>query len=746
MPERPDQKIIFATETFVPELAEIIKDKVFFIVIDKKVNLLLADKLAFLFALATDCLVIESIESHKSEAKLNEIYQMLYENEANAHSYVLAIGGGLILDLAGYASATFKRGLRLITIPTTLLAMVDASVGGKVAINKYGIKNIIGTFYPATATIINQDFLQTLTSRQFGNGLAEVIKYGLISAENILTALETYANIKELRADAAFVNSLIAQAIALKLAIVKKDYYDTNERHLLNYAHSIAHCIELDYDIYHGEAVALGILINLSSTDEIELFYRLKKILQKFNLIRVVDKIDFAKIKQDKKNETAYIKEVFIENKKPVIKEVKPEQLITSYQKAYQVIKRNLKMKPTVFHFYPHDLAGKVSVGPSKSYMHRYLLACFLANDSTVLNNVNSLNDDIITSMKALEKFNVKFNYKNNQLLVDASDITYLDKVSINMRESASSLRIFLPTLMALTNTLTIEGENRLCQRPLGVFTKLFTEQGIYYHQEENALPLTIKGTLKATHYIIDGSVSSQFLSGLLFYLPLLNKTSVISIRNKLVSKTYIDLSLKVLEDFGIRIININYNQFIIKEKQKYKSKLTYDMELDYSSYLYYEALQYFHQDIILPPKKPSLQNDSHVMAQFRKQEYNFDLTNIIDAAPILSILLSTTGGKLSHIKPLRYKESDRLKAITTYLDGFKINYELTAAELIIFPSIPEKNTFNTYHDHRIALALICACNIFNVEVIINEVASINKSIHNFLETYSNIGGHYDEE
>ncbi|MDR1781761.1 MAG: hypothetical protein LBR40_02050 [Bacilli bacterium] len=741
-----NNNIIYIEDNLDDKINSIINNDIFFIVIDKKVKLLFEDKLAFLFSKAKDILVIESEEENKSEIKLYEIYQMLYDNNANRHNYIIAIGGGIITDLAGYACATYMRGLKLINIPTTLLGMVDASIGDKVAINKFNIKNIIGTFYHPSAIIIDLSFLDTLTSRVFGNGLVEIIKCGLIKDESIIDSLENYLTIKELRKNEELVLELISKSINIKLNIIKEDYFDHDYRHLLNYGHSIAHCIELDYDIYHGEALALGILINIASTNDIESFYKIKKIFHKFNLIRKIKEIDFSKLNYDKKSNNDYINEIFIEDKIPIIEKISKQELINKYQKAYQVIKKNLKMKDTSFHFYPHKLAGKVNVGPSKSYMHRYLLASFLAKDITILDNVNSLNNDIMTTINALKKFNIKIEYKNNQLIIDSTQTTYLDKVNINMHESASSLRILLPTLMALSNTLCIEGENNLINRPLEVYTKLFDEQNIEYHQEDKQLPIRIKGALKAKHYIIDGSISSQFLSGLLFYLPLLNETSIISIRNELVSKSYIDLTLKVLDDFGIWITNINYNQFIIKEKQKYTSKKHYHMEMDYSSYLYYEALQCFNEDIILDNKEISLQKDSHIIEQFKNKNYDFDLINNIDAAPILSVLLATTGGSLTNIVPLKYKESNRLEAIKEYLNKFSIKYELLNNKLIIYQSNPHPNSFNTYHDHRIALSLICACNIFNIEIIINEVASINKSIFNFLETYTSIGGIYDEE
>lgn len=728
-------------------LKPLIGNSAYLVIIDYNVKYLYPDYLNQIILNAQEVITINSTESNKSEASINMIHQVFFDNQVDRQTTIIACGGGIITDLVGYAAATYLRGLPLISIPTTVMAMMDSSIGGKVGVNKYGIKNLIGTFYDAQDIIIDLSFLKTLTSRLFSEGLVEIIKCGLISNHEIIDALTKIKDITELRNNEALVAYLIKEAINIKLNIIKDDYLDHHHRHFLNYGHSIAHCIELDYDIYHGEALAFGLLINLMSNDNVCIFNTIKAILTKFNTLRVINDIDFNKIKQDKKRNKQIIKEIFIDNNfQPYLKEVNINNLILQYEKTYHKIKNTLPMKATQFYFYPSLLQGEVKILPAKSYVHRYLLAAFLAKDITVLKNITGLNDDMLTTIKALKAFNMHITYQNNELIIDATKIRTLENITLNMHESASSLRILLPTLMAYAHNLTITGENNLVNRPLDVYLKLFKEQDITFHKEASTLPISISGSFKASHYTIDGSVSSQFLSGLLFYLPTLNETSVISIKNKQVSKPYLDLTLQVLKEFNIKIINMNYQQFIIKPQQTYQSQKEYNLELDYSSYLNFEILKRYNPDLILPPKQPSLQADSYIIDKIINKTTIYDLTNYIDSAPLLALILAQQGGKLININPLQYKESNRLDAIIDLLTNLKIGYELKDNELLIKPSQPQGHTFNTYHDHRIALAIIIAGNIFKIPVVINEITSINKSISHFLELFIKLKGVYDEK
>lgn len=193
-------------------------------------------------------------ESSKSPEQLMRLYEQMHEAEMSRSDPIIALGGGVVGDLAGLAASTWLRGLPLIQVPTTLLAQVDASIGGKTAIDLPFGKNLIGTFYQPKAVLMDPALLRTLSRERMAEGMAEVIKYGMIRDRGLFEQIEnrTY--------DLEWV---LEHCVRIKTAMVAADELDTGERMLLNFGHTIGHAIEklTGYTKYtHGEAVALGML------------------------------------------------------------------------------------------------------------------------------------------------------------------------------------------------------------------------------------------------------------------------------------------------------------------------------------------------------------------------------------------------------------------------------------------------------------------------------------------------------
>jgi 3-dehydroquinate synthase len=205
--------------------------------------------------------VVPAGESSKSLAQAAKLYDALYDLAADRQTAVVAVGGGVVGDLAGFAAATYNRGLLLLMVPTTLLAMVDSSVGGKVGINHPKGKNLIGAFHQPTGVWIDTALLDTLPEREFLSGLAEVVKYGVILDEAFFAFLETNAAAIKARGPQVLV-PVIARCCRLKADVVEKDEREeTGLRAVLNYGHTFAHAFEAvaGYgSLLHGEAVAIG--------------------------------------------------------------------------------------------------------------------------------------------------------------------------------------------------------------------------------------------------------------------------------------------------------------------------------------------------------------------------------------------------------------------------------------------------------------------------------------------------------
>ena len=227
-------------------------------------------------------------EAGKSAASISLIWEQLGEIGLSRADAIVAIGGGVTTDLAGFAAATWLRGVDWFAIPTTLAGMVDASVGGKTGINTTSGKNMVGAFYSPQAVIIDPTFLESLSDRDFSAGLAEVIKSGFIADSLILTNLQEVLDISGARGSAI---TLIEQTVSVKANVVSADFKESKLREVLNFGHTLGHAIEKDssYELRHGEAVAIGLvfaaeLSSLLCALPAESVNDLRQLLTKFNL------------------------------------------------------------------------------------------------------------------------------------------------------------------------------------------------------------------------------------------------------------------------------------------------------------------------------------------------------------------------------------------------------------------------------------------------------------------------------
>ena len=316
-------------------------DNNYIIVISKKVYNLYSKLLNFP---KEKIFILKDGEKEKNIKNYNKILEFALSKKLSRKDSIIAIGGGVVGDLAGFAASTYMRGINYIQVPTTLLACTDSSVGGKTAINtKYG-KNLIGTFYQPKAVFINVNFLKTLDERQYKSGLGEIVKYGFIEKScnpdeelhliNFLT--QDYEKI--LKRDILTLMELIKICIKLKISVVEKDEKENQLRMILNFGHTYAHALETisKYKYTHGECVSRGILkafeigLKLGKTEK-EYKYICEDLIKKFGFINIPE-YNSTKIIQamtsDKKTQNGKIKYILPTNYSEVeIFEFSPEEL-----------------------------------------------------------------------------------------------------------------------------------------------------------------------------------------------------------------------------------------------------------------------------------------------------------------------------------------------------------------------------------------------------------------------------------
>ena len=284
--------------------------------------------------------ILKNGEANKNIEEISNIYSNLAQNELSRKDMIIALGGGVVGDMTGYAAATWMRGIDFIQIPTTLLACVDSSVGGKTGINIREGKNLVGAFHSPKLVIIDSETLISLPEREFKAGMSEIVKHALLFDEKLLEVIENYYNNKSYnkKLDIDFV---LQRNCKLKSHIVQIDYKEKKERMFLNFGHTIGHSLEnaAGYGVLlHGEAVAIGMIfaieygIKLGITKNKYILERAKNILLNIGLpINIPENINLKEaIKLDKKRNNEKINFVFLEDiGKPVVEKVDIDSIIS---------------------------------------------------------------------------------------------------------------------------------------------------------------------------------------------------------------------------------------------------------------------------------------------------------------------------------------------------------------------------------------------------------------------------------
>lgn len=410
-------------------------------------------------------------------------------------------------------------------------------------------------------------------------------------------------------------------------------------------------------------------------------------------------------------------------------------------------------------------LDGVVNVPSSKSLTHRAIIAAALANGESVISNV-SYSKDIDATIKAMESLGAVIKKDNDTLYISGCYPRCVNN-EIDCIESGSTTRFLIPLSILTGNEMTIIGHNKLVDRPLDPYFEIFEQDAISYSHDEHYLPLTIKGKFRGGRYKIRGDVSSQFITGLLFTLPLIENDSIIEITTKLESKSYIDLTIDILAKFGINI-TFKDNCYYIKGNQSYKP-YNYTVEGDFSQAAFFLVADALGSNVKLKNLNPnSLQGDKAILDDLEKfgaqviyednlysvkastyKAIDIDVSNTPDLGPILCVLLNSVKGtsRLINAERLRIKECDRITCVKEELNkiGFDIN-ETRDTMIINGTTLVNGGIIDSHNDHRLVMAFSIAATISNSDIVITNAEAINKSYPKFFEDFEKLGGHNSYE
>lgn len=427
------------------------------------------------------------------------------------------------------------------------------------------------------------------------------------------------------------------------------------------------------------------------------------------------------------------------------------------------------------YKIYPNRLNGEVKIPPSKSMAHRAVICAALGDGMSKVTNID-YSDDIIATIEAMSALGARITKREDYLEVygiKSPENIEVNKLkserTIDCNESGSTLRFLVPIAALFDGVNRFVGRGNLGKRPLDTFYNIFDEQGIKYSYKEGILDLKTEGKLKAGEFKVKGNISSQFITGLLFTLPLLAGDSKIIITTEMESKGYIDLTLSAMKDFGIEIINNNYEEFIIKGNQTYKSR-DYRVEGDYSQAAFFFCADAISNSVVLNDLKlDSLQGDKEVIDILERMGVKITSKNngligtvegqlkatVIDGSqcpdiiPVVSLAAALGFGTTEVINAgrLRIKECDRLAAVTSELN--KLGAKITEKEdgLIIEGVKELKGGVEvwSHKDHRIAMTIAIASTICKEPIILKDYECVSKSYPEFWEDFKNLGGVFDE-
>lgn len=389
----------------------------------------------------------------------------------------------------------------------------------------------------------------------------------------------------------------------------------------------------------------------------------------------------------------------------------------------------------------PGEAQGRIKAPPSKSMAHRALICAALSPESTVKGI--ELSEDIKATLSCLGRLGAKTELSGSTVTAGGLEPQKIPAdVLLDCSESGSTLRFLLPLCLLSSSRASLTGHGRLMQRPLEVYSRLCTEQGLLFRESNGCV--TVCGPLRPGEFKINGGISSQFISGLMLALPLLERESSVIIEGAAESSSYIRLTLKSLGDFGVRITRLDERTYKIPGGQRPRSR-TLRVEGDYSNAAFLEAFNLLGGSVLVENlAEDSLQGDRVYKKMFKALSLGFaelELSDCPDLAPVLfSLAAAKKGALFTGTARLRLKESDRAAAMQEELSKFGIKLEISDNSVIVSsgalhrPSEP----LSSHNDHRIAMALAVLCS--KTGGIITGAQAVSKSYPSFWRDVAALG------
>ncbi len=390
---------------------------------------------------------------------------------------------------------------------------------------------------------------------------------------------------------------------------------------------------------------------------------------------------------------------------------------------------------------------GRVEAPPSKSVSHRYLI-CGALSGGSVIENV-AFSEDIKATLNCLKALGADYEIDGSTVKIGGiSPDKAVKSTELFCNESGSTLRFLIPLCLLFGQKITLKGTERLMSRSLAVYKDMCLSQGIEFSEDKESV--TVCGNLRPGKYSVRGDVSSQFISGLMFALPMLENDSIIDITGAIESGSYLGMTLKALADFGIRISRTDEHTVFIKGNQTYKPR-TLCVEGDYSNAAFFEAFNSVGGNVAVTGlKKDTCQGDAVYRKLFGKLVRGcpeIDISDCPDLAPVLmAVAAANNGVRLTGTHRLKIKESDRGKAMAEELSKFGCSVKVYENEIEVKKRgiTTPTDILSGHNDHRIVMALSLLCSITGGSI--SGAEAVNKSFPDYFRRLSSLGIKVEEK
>lgn len=398
----------------------------------------------------------------------------------------------------------------------------------------------------------------------------------------------------------------------------------------------------------------------------------------------------------------------------------------------------NVLIKPSV-------AQGSINAPPSKSCAHRLLICAALAKGRSIIENIG-VNDDITATINCLKQIGARIELDGNKAVVDGIDTENpQEKIDLFCNESGSTLRFLIPLSLVFAKEVSFGGSGRLLERPQSVYEELFKEKGCYL--KKNGKSLVAGGNLTSGIYKVRGDVSSQFLTGLLFTMPLLEGNSKLLLTTTLESSPYVDITIDILNQFGVTVEK-SEDGFFVKGGQHYQPR-SLSVEGDWSNGAFLEAFNLIDGNVEVENLNPNSFQGDRIYRDFyrllKEGSPTLDISDCPDLGPVLmSCGALCNGVKLVGTKRLKIKESDRGETMKAELKKFGVDVIVNEDEIIV-PRTEIKapvECVDCHNDHRIAMAMSLVCS--KVGGTLFGAQCVNKSYPRYFDDIKTLGIEYE--